>query len=231
MTSCRRLIPLVLAMAGSCRNLVENSSPARTPLIEAMLVAGTPSTEVRVRWLEPDGSIPTDATTAEVVLTLVDGSGTRAGLEPFGAAPGHFRARLAISTGHRYSLVGSVGAQRIEASTTVPSRFTVHSPAGDSLRVSPTGTTASGPFGVVPFQWSSDGATVFAVESGYFVPAASYTTAVAGQLLLFGSRLRLLAMNRDLAGYLYASPAETNLTGAFGVLGAAIEIRKEIIWP
>ena len=46
------MIVATLLLAGSCRNLVDPSAPGRTPLIEAMLLAGTPTTEVRVRWLD-----------------------------------------------------------------------------------------------------------------------------------------------------------------------------------
>ncbi len=223
------MIVATLLLTGSCRNLVDPSAPGRTPLIEAMLLAGTPTTEVRVRWLDSGQAEPTAAQANGVALTLRDEAGRSVLLRP-APAPGGFTANLAVVPGHTYRLSGTVGNVTVAASTTVPFRFTVTAPAGDTLRLSPDGTTTNGPFATLPFQWGSDGATVFAVESAFVIPTATFTSARAGQLLVFGRHLRLLAMNRDLAGYLYRSPAETNFSGAFGVLGAAIEIRKEIVW-
>ena len=230
MMLCHRLAPVALLMALACQNVVEHSNPARTPLIEAMLIAGTASTDVRIRWLEPDRSDPTDVPDNDVSLILVEDAGGKAALEPVPDSTGHFAARLPIRAGHRYSLAGTVGGRPVGASTTVPVGFTILAPAGDSIRLRASGASADGPYGIVPFRWSSEGGSLYAIESGYVVPAASHTTALSGELLLFGRRLRLLAMNRELAGYLYASPAETNLAGAFGVLGAAIEVRKAIVW-
>ena len=229
MPRSRPVIVAILLFTGSCRNLVDPSAPGRTPLIEAMLIAGTSTTDVRVRWLASDQTEPIEAGATEVTLTLGSEGGLSVPLRP-APAPGEFTADLAIVPGHTYRLSGTVGNVPVVASTTVPSRFTVTTPAGDSLRLSPDGTTSNGPYATVPFQWGSDGATVFAVESAFVIPTATFTSARAGQLLVFGRHLRVLAMNSELAGYLYRSPAETNFSGAFGVLGAAIEIRKEIVW-
>lgn len=222
-------ITAILLLAGSCRNLVEPAEPGRTPLIEAMLIAGTAATDVRVRWLDSGQTGSTDAVPAEVALELESQGGWSVPLRP-ARDPGVFTAAIAIVAGHSYRLSGTVGSVRVAASTAVPARFTMPAPAGDTLHLAPEGATTNGPYASVPFEWASDGATTLAVESAFVIPTAAFTSARAGRLLVFGRRLRFLAMNRELAGYLYRSPAETNVAGAFGVLGAAIEIRKEIVW-
>lgn len=223
------LLPLLALMTGACANLVDPSPPQRTPLIEAMLTAGTAVTEVRIGWLSAGQPDRREALPADVAVQIEDNAGHAAQLEP-GSGPGLFVAHLNILAGVRYSLHGTVGGVAVHASTTVPANFNILAPAGDTLRLRPEGTTTAGPYRTLPFQWSSVGATTFALESAYVVPTASETTALSGQLLVFGNRLRVVAMNRDLAGYLYRRPAETNISGGFGTFGGAVASRKEIVW-
>lgn len=226
-----RRTPLVILvlLTGACSNLVDPPPPTRTPFVEAMLVADSRQSTVRVGWLDSTRPGASPVASADVALSLESDAGDTVPLEAV-PEPGLFIARLKIDAGSRYRLSGTIGGRPVSAATTVPARLEVAQPVGDTLHLTADGTAANGPYRTLPFQWSASGAALFALESAYVIPTAETTTAAAGLMLVFGHQLRIVAMNRDLAEYLHRTPAATNVTGGFGVLGGASEVRKEIVW-
>lgn len=230
MRSRLRLAPAVI-LAAACGNVVDAPPPPdRQPLLELMLVAGRDSATARIAWLTPGGADPAPVATGDVTLTVTDGAGVSAKLIPTGV-PGAFGLRLPIVAGGSYRLEGTIGGTTVSAATVVPAAFSVQSPAGEHLTLTPDGTGPAGPFAVVPLRWSGSGVAVLAADSAFILPSAHYTRATEADLVVAGRRIRLVGMNRDLDGYLFGVPAPaTNLAGAFGVFGGAVEVVKEVVW-
>jgi hypothetical protein len=208
-------------------------------VVEALLLADSTSTLVRVVWAapEPQGSPAPPAVepipAGQVELELSGTAGPAAPLVPAPDRPGHFRVALPIRPGAGYVLRGRAAGREIIAATVVPSRFDVAEPARDTI------TAPAGALPLIPFRWTARGATAFFARGGRLSPLRGHTRDTAGELLLERSPtgsvltpLTLYAISADAEAYLFdlANP-RSNVVGGFGYLGGGIARRKTVRWP
>lgn len=224
-----------LAAAGwvtGCATVVDPPAiDARIPLVEALLVAGTPEPTLRLRWAGPVGQEPEPVTPTEAVLILAADPGASAPVVPLDPAAGLYRATLPIVAGRAYRLTGTIDGRMISARTVVPASLTVLAPAGPIEPTQPTERFA--------FRWRSVGATVYSVDHAVFVSTRGRQTRdTIGEFILapdgptLPSELIIYAMNADAERYLFfAASAQGNVTGGIGVVGAAITARRPLRWP
>lgn len=232
---------LVPALVVACDHVVDAPAPtARTPLIEAVLVAGSDLSRFRLRWLDPADENKPPILPEEMGLELVHPDGRRATWELDPDSAGHYLARLPITSRGTYQLAGTVDGKAIAATTQIPGPVGIETPLGDTLFVAGTPVQAGGPLaGRITVRWRADGATVLALDSAAVLFAVAFTHAAEADLgvrqLTAGQRvgptIRFIAMNRDADRYHFnLTGPETNLVGGFGVFGAASETRRIVAW-
>lgn len=237
-----RLTLLLIVAATACDHVVDGPQiTARTPLIEAILVAGSPVSRFRLRWLDPaDPEVQPPILAEEMDLDLVHPNGSRAVWEPDPDSIGIYLAALPITPRGSYRLGGTIAGYPISASTRVPGPLDIEQPTGDTLFI--TGTPSrpgSALSGRITVKWRADGATVLALDSAAVLFATGFThtaeadlgvrQSTAGQRI--GPTIRFVAMNRDGDRYHFnLTGPETNITGGFGVFGAAAETRRVVVW-
>ncbi len=237
--------PLPLAMivaVTACTHVVDAPRPpARTALVEAVLVAGTGVTRFRLRWLNPaDTGAIEPIQPEEAALELIDPDGTRADWDLDPDSAGGYLASLPIAAGATYRLAGTLGGRPVSAVTRVPGPLTLAPPLGDTLFLigsepRPGGTVT----GLVRLAWQASGATVLVVDSAEVQFSTRFTHASAADLGVrqpaagqrVGPSIRFLALNREGDRYHFnLTGPETNLSGAFGVFAAASETRRIVVW-
>lgn len=220
------------AWAAGCATVVDPPpTEAAVPVVEALLVAGTSESRLRLRWAGPVGTEPEPVEPAEVALTLAADPGSSAPVAPLAAAAGLYRAALPIVAGRAYRLTGTIGGRPISARTTVPTSLTILSPAGPIAATRPGERFA--------FRWRSIGASVYSVDHAVFVASrGSHTRDTIGEFIVapdgpaLPDELTIYAMNADAERYLFfVASAQGNVVGGIGVLGAAIAARRPLRWP
>ncbi len=225
----------ILTGAGGCGTVVAPPPhPGRLPVVEALLVGGSPAATVRITWadLEPiPGRPPEPISPADVRLTLTGSSGPPAALVPRSDSAGLFVAATAILAGQRYRLEGTIAGRAITATTRIPASFTVTRPAAD-IEAGATGI-------VEPFRWQAPGASVFAADHAVFGESQyHHTRDTVGDLRIIpidparSPALTIWAMNADAERYLYhlAAP-QSNVIGGLGMLGGALAVKRAFRWP
>ncbi len=232
---------LVATLTLACDHVVNAPVPtSRTPLIEAVLIAGSALSRFRLRWLDPAEENQPPILPEEMGLQLVHPDGRRATWEPDPDSAGQYLARLPIVPRGTYRLTGTLDGKAVTATTRIPGPVVIETPQGDTLFVAgttfqPEGTLA----GRIIVQWRSDGATVLALDSAAVLFSVAFTHAseadlgvrqlTAGQRV--GPTIRFIAMNREADRYHFnLTGPETNLAGGFGVFGGAAETRRIVVW-
>jgi hypothetical protein len=204
-------------------------------LIEAVLIAGTGSSQLRLRWLDPTHPAePTPASPAEVALTLIGPGEGRALVVADSDSAALYHATLEITAGATYRLEGTIGSVPIAATTIIPRGFELAAPAADTIRLEAAVDDIA--ISTVPFQWDIPGATAVQADSVRFFPGYQWTRQTSGVFSLLrrppgsppGPRIRFRAIN--LAADRYLISGETNIHGGFGVLGGAVERVKVVAW-
>ncbi len=236
--SARWLVPALLA---ACAHVVDAPVPTtRTPLIEAVLVAGSDLSRFRLRWLDPADENEPPILPEEMGLELVHPDGRQATWEFDPDSAGQYLARLPIAPRGTYRLAGTLDGKPIAATTQVPGPVGIETPLGDTLFITGTPVQAGGALaGRITVKWRADGATVLALDSAAVLFAVGFTHGpeadlgvrqpTAGQRV--GPTIRFIAMNRDADRYHFnLTGPETNLAGGFGVFGAAAETRRIVVW-
>ena len=238
-----RSAPLLLfALALACDHVVDSPQPTtRTALIEAVLVAGSAVSRFRLRWLDPaDREVPAPILVEEMALELIHPDGTRATWEPDPDSIGIYLATLPITATATYRLGGTIDGKRIRAVTRVPGPLAIDQPVGDTLFVAGSPSRPGSPrAGRITVTWRADGATVLALDSAAVLFSTGFTHAADADLGIrqtavgqrVGPTVRFIAMNRDGDRYHFnLTGPETNITGGFGVFGAAAETRRTVVW-
>ena len=238
----RSALLLLVALALACDHVVDGPRPTtRTPLIEAVLVAGSAVSRFRLRWLDPaDDDVPAPILAEEMALELVHPDGTRATWEADPDSIGIYLAALPITATGIYRLGGAIKGRRISAATRVPGPLVIDQPVGDTLFVAGSQSRPGSPLaGRITVTWRADGATVLALDSAAVLFATGFTHAAEADLGIrqtaagqrVGPTVRFVAMNRDGDRYHFnLTGPETNITGGFGVFGAAAETRRTVVW-
>lgn len=229
------LLLLAASALGACGTLVDLPDPGPAiPVIEGLLVAGSPASRFRLVWSEPlDGSGHARPIDPRLVrLELVAPAG-REPLTPVADSAGYFGAGLPIDPGRTYRLEGQVDGRSIRAQATIPSRFDVALPA-DSLVV------PRDPGFLVPYRWSAEGATAFLLRGARFRSTLGPASREPDGELFFDpppagvavDSLVVFALTREADEYLFThSSPRSNVEGGFGYLGGAIAVRRIIRWP
>ncbi len=236
----RRLALVVVVTA--CSHVVDAPRPEiRTALVEAVLVAGTDVTRFRLLWLNPADSGTIDPIQPEdAALELIHPDGTLADWDLDPDSAGVYLASLPIAANTTYHLAGTLGGRPITASTRVPGPLMLAPPLGDTIFLTGSESAPGGAVtGRAVIAWRASGATVLVVDSAEVLFSTRFThgseadlgvrQTAAGQRV--GPSIRFLALNREADRYHFnLTGPETNLTGAFGVFGAASETRRIVVW-
>lgn len=229
------LLPLLATSAlGACRTLVDLPDPGPAiPVIEALLVAGSPASRFRLVWSEPLAS-SADARPIDPGLVRLDliGPSGRAALVPVPDSAGSFGAALAIVAGRTYRLEGAIDGRAIRAQATIPARFDIALPV-DSVAV------PRQPGFLVPYRWSAEGATAFLLRGARFRSTLGEASRDLEGEIFFDpppagvtlDSLVVFALTREADEYLFThvSP-RSNVEGGFGSLGGAIAVRRIVRW-
>lgn len=219
---------LLSGLLGSCDTVVDPPPrPEPGPVIEALLIAGNPTSTFRIRRVTDNFGAAEPIPPADVHLLLSEAGNRSVPLVSLAMSAGTFQASMPIVAGGQYQLAGTVAGRAISAHTTVPTSFTVLAPNGPIVATEP-----------VDYLWRSVGAVAYLVDSAFFNSTfRSHASDTAGKItiLLPESRrpeLTIYAVNSDAAQYLFdIASARSNIIGGFGMLGGAIAARRPLIWP
>ncbi len=235
-------LAMIAAAVTACSHIVDAPRPdTRTALVEAVLVAGTDVTRFRLQWLNPAGSGTINPIQPEeAALELIHPDGTRADWDLDPDSAGVYLAFLPITAPATYRLAGTLGGRPVSASTRVPGPLMLEPPLGDTLFLKGSQREPGGAVtGRVVIAWRASGATVLVVDSAEVLFSTRFThgseadlgvrQVAAGQRV--GPSIRFLALNREADRYRFnLTGPETNLSGAFGIFGAASETRRIVVW-
>ncbi len=231
---------LIAATVAACSHIVDAPEPdTRTALVEAVLVAGTTVTRLRLQWLNPSGTVE-PIQPEETSLELVHPDGTRAGWDVDPEAAGVYVASLPIAASATYRLSGTLGGRLVSATTRVPGPLMLAPPLGDTIFLEGSEPEPGGAVtGRTLIAWQASGATVLVVDSALVLFSTRFTHGSEADLGVrqprpgqrIGPSIGFLALNRDGDRYLFnLTGPETNLSGAFGVFGAASHTRRVVVW-
>lgn len=212
------------------------------PVVSLVLIAGQSRHEAVITLAAPASgpipSTPLPVPPSEVSLGVRDEAGTLHPLGPTGE-PGRFRVELDALPGHQYQLEGTIGGEPVTAETTVPSRFEMMEPAGDTLRASAPGTGPA--FWEAPYRFETEGGAGFSLQlvqasglisvigslrerSGvwrlFLLPTLDYTAPL---------HLRILALDQAAAQWLFSSTPRSNIRGALGGFGSALPLVRPLV--
>lgn len=231
------------ALGAGCRELPPGPSSA-TPVINLTLVGGEPVHRALITWAaRADSTIPRAALPIDpdlVALAVLDDSGVAHALRA-DTVPGSFLVTMPAESGGHYRLSGQINGRSIEAETTVPNRFTLTVPAGDTI--GPSDFVPCDPpsvvFTCVTIQYDFDGPPFVQ----YDVRAADGTARIRrsvqsqpGQMMFSNVNggtyaLTLLALNSDAVEWLHPRIPRGNISRAAGGFNAALIARRTIVLP
>ena len=229
---------LAAASTAACRELPV-SSGTRPVTISFTLVAGD---SVQVAFLTealpPDSITPMrfrGAAPSRVQLCVLDDLGASYPLEAADTG-GRFVAHLTVQSGRHYRLEGEVDGLPVSAETTVPARFEIARPVGDTISAG-----SDDPISIlrtVPYDFVADGATGFeyrVLRADGSVELSGGLRTASGSLLFFRTpEVRtavFLAYNSDAAEWLMRVTPRGNVAGAFGAFGAALTLTRIVLLP
>lgn len=212
------------------------------PVVSLVLIAGQPQHEAVITFAAPaSGPIPSTpfpVPPSEVHLGVRDDAGTLHSLDPTGE-PARFRVRVNAVPAHQYLLEGTIRGEPVAAETTVPARFDMLEPAGDTLRAPAPGTGAA--FWEAPYRFETNGGAGFSLQ---LVQASDSVTVVGSlrarsgvwDLLLPPTfdytaplHLRILALDQAAAQWLLNSTPRSNIRGALGGFGSALPLVRPLV--
>ena len=238
-----RSIAILLAAAGlaACGARIDGPSE-RAATIEIVLIGGDSVETGYIRWQVPADS-PIDNRTRIVDSTLVQlslvlpGGGTVpfTPIREFGRFQGRYKAAAVAAYGATYQLHGTVDGHVVLATTTVPDSFHVFEPAQDTVRMSYGLCAYACP---VPYHWRAAGAERFqyvAAKNGGFM-GWGWTRDTVGTMGVVSSArpdtldLLLFAIEAQTAAFLLSELPDGNITGVFGVFGAASRAQRVLVF-
>jgi hypothetical protein len=202
----------------------------RSPIIQGLL---DPRATVQTFWIE--WSIPSDSAwegqlrpinPTLVDLNLIAPDGAAIPLIP--GAPAQFSAQIQVMPDSLYRLEGTIDDSAITATVRIPDSVHIANPASDTVSIAREGFTVP-----LPYEFTVRGATVFLLtdQSGFFYPLRS--TKGVESIFGFEDTLRLTvdAYETYAGEWLDVNerPTASNVTGAYGYLGAFIRSRPIVV--
>ncbi len=234
---------VALALAG-CDARIGPSSPA--PIVQALLIAGDSLQIASVEWMaRADSPIyfnrrPIDSSLVHLALVLPGGATvpfTPVYEPPGGAFVGRYGAATRAAYGATYQLQGTVAGHALSAAITTPDSLRILQPA-DTLRLSYGSCYYSCE---VPFHWIAAGAVQYQYiqgKNGVFVGYGyGYVADTVGSIALAHpsqaadtTDLVVFALEAQAAAFLHSATPKGNISGVFGLFGAASRGRRVLIW-
>jgi hypothetical protein len=153
------------AASFSCGEVTGLPHSRPLPLVQVLLVAGSPVQTAAVQYSSPAGSVVPHVTRPVAVdsvsLNLITPGGAHIPFAPVSGLPTRFEAQHLVLPGEVYVLAGTVAGATIQEEVTVPGPLTIREPAEDTLRLS----LNSGLFRIpIPFSWYAPGSASYAVR-------------------------------------------------------------------
>ena len=229
-------LPLLCLVSGCLDSLKERDQDlvtppgTRSPVIQGWL---DPQATVQVLWIE--WSIPADSVGGLdprpvdpdlVTLSLVGPDGTPVPLMP--GEPGRFTAQIRVMPDSLYRLEGSIADTPVTATVRIPDSVHFTTPAADTVRIArdPGGFTVR-----FPYAFTSRGASVFILNTVDKHNDVTYNNRYllrdskgSEKLFATGDTLSVLLDAYEPYGGewvdLSEHPSASNITGAYGFLGA-----------
>jgi hypothetical protein len=234
--------------AGACHEVPAGPVTA-TPVITMTLIAGESLQVATItEAMRADSVIPVQPPGipgARVALLVTDDSGVVAPLVP-DSGSGRYVLRMRVRPGAAYRLEGEVADRPVRAVTTVPSRFAIREPAGDTIRAAagncPVPFSDYVLFGFACVRGAFDVEGVAAIEYRVRSPTgeaewSNDLAAPAGDLVfrrLAGvRRVIFVGYNQEAWDWLSAvgNPIYGNVSGVLGYFGAALVERRYLETP
>lgn len=230
---------LILMLATTaCQAEFSNPENVPIPVIQVLLVTGSPVQTAWIEWRVPADSAfgpavrPVDPASVQLSLVLPDSSTV-----PFAAVsgmPGRFDAQINVFPGLRYRLTGAITGVGVTGETTVPGMIDVRQPGQDTVLFTGSCTLCA-----LPYRWYAPNAAAywyFHSENGALPFSEGGSTRDTSGVIQLQRRpgishLTVLALDSHAAAFLTATDPHSSVSGVFGLFGAASRAERWISWP
>lgn len=245
MKSPRRFAVLFAVGLAACDANIGPSTPA--PVVQVILVAGDSLQIASVEWMaRADSPIyfnrrPIYSTLVQLSLVLPGGGSvafTPVHEPPGGGFVGRYGAATPVAYRATYRLQGTVAGHVVSGTTTTPDSLRIMAPAQDTVRISYAACSYNCS---LPFHWVAAGAVQYqylSAKAGAFIGyGGGYNADTVGNAYVQPSHLGadttelvVHALEEQAAAFLHSGSPKGNLTGVFGLFGAASVGRRVVIW-